>query len=67
MHHIFPREFFPEYQWESWNLISLTKEMHNSLHDRTTDRLTLDGIALLRRTARKMHIENVDELIRRMD
>lgn len=65
MHHIFPREFFPEYQWESWNLISLTKEMHNSLHDRTTDRLTFDGIALLRRTARKMNIENVDELIPR--
>lgn len=67
VHHIFPREYFPEYQWESWNLISLTKEMHNSLHDRTTDRLTFDGIALLRRTARKMNIENVDELIRRMD
>lgn len=66
VHHIFPREFYPEYQWEAWNLISLTKAMHNSLHDRDSDRLTFDGMALLKRTARKMQIRNVDELLERM-
>lgn len=53
VHHIFPREEFPEYKWEAWNLISLTTSQHNTLHDRTTRALTEDGVALLRRTARK--------------
>lgn len=53
VHHIFPLEEFPEYALESWNLISVTKAMHNSLHDRATNALTHDGVELLRRTARK--------------
>lgn len=52
VHHIFPREEYPQYQWESWNLISLTREQHNRLHDRITDELTGEGLALLQRTAR---------------
>ena len=53
VHHIFPREQFPEYQWELWNLISLTNEMHNKLHDRVTNNLTAEGMKLLVRTAKK--------------
>ena len=53
VHHIFPREEFPEYQWCMWNLISVTKSAHNKLHVRSTDELTKEGIELLRRTARK--------------
>lgn len=53
VHHIFPRDEFPEYQYELWNLISLTAEKHNELHDRNTNRLTDKGIDLLRKTARK--------------
>ena len=53
VHHIFPKDDFPEYKWESWNLISLSNEMHNTLHDRSGDELTPAGIDLLRRTARK--------------
>ena len=57
VHHIFPREDFPEYQYELWNLISLTKEKHNELHDRATNQLTAEGIELLKRVARKNGIE----------
>lgn len=57
VHHIFPREQFPEYQWEPWNLISLSNEMHNKLHDRVTNNLTADGIKLLIKTAKAQGIE----------
>ena len=57
VHHIFPREEFPEYQWCMWNLISVTKSAHNKLHVRSTDELTKEGIELLRRTARKNGIK----------
>lgn len=56
VHHIFPREEFPEYQYARWNLISLTRTQHNRLHDRNTNELTAAGIDLLRRTARINHI-----------
>lgn len=53
VHHIFPRELFPEYQWEGWNLISLAGDVHDQMHDRVTGELTEKGAELLRRTARK--------------
>lgn len=53
VHHIFPRSEHPEYAYEPWNLISLTRAAHNRLHDRNTDELTEEGAELLRRTARK--------------
>lgn len=56
VHHIFPRDEFPEYQYEPWNLISLTAEKHNELHDRNTNALTEAGVELLRRTARRYGI-----------
>lgn len=56
VHHIFPRLEFPEYQWEDWNLISLSLSSHNHLHDRVTDELTEAGAELLRRTARRQGI-----------
>ena len=57
VHHIFPRDEFPEYELQPWNLISLTSEMHNRLHDRVTNQLTEEGIKLLVRTARKNNID----------
>ena len=57
VHHIFPREQYPAYQWEPWNLISLSNEAHNRLHDRVTDELTEEGKELQRRTARRQGIE----------
>ena len=57
VHHIFPREDYPEYQWDSWNLISLSADVHNEMHDRVTGALTDKGRELMQRTARKRGIE----------
>ena len=56
VHHVFPRETFPEYQWESWNLVSLCRAEHDAMHDRNTGSLTNAGVDLLKRTARKYNI-----------
>lgn len=53
VHHIFPRNEFPEFQWAPWNLISLSDKAHDEMHDRRTGALTKKGVELLRRTARK--------------
>ena len=57
VHHVFPREEFPEYQWEGWNLVSLSADVHDRMHDRATGRLTDKGAELLRRTARRQGME----------
>lgn len=57
VHHIFPREDYPQYQWEPWNLISLSNEVHDQMHNRTTRELTQQGLELLERTATKYGIE----------
>ena len=33
VHHIFPRENFPEYEFASWNLIALSGEAHRLMHN----------------------------------
>ena len=50
VHHIYPVDEFPEYAFESWNLISVSRAAHNKLHDRDSDKLTAEGVALMRRT-----------------
>ena len=52
VHHIFPRDEFPQYQYEYWNLISLGGAVHDRMHDRNTGALTDIGKKLLIRTAR---------------
>ena len=49
VHHIYPVDEYPEYGYCLWNLISLSRAMHNTLHDRNTDKLTAEGVALVRR------------------
>ena len=51
VHHIFPRNKFPQYEWEPWNLISVSRKAHMMLHDRNNNELTAEGRALLFRTA----------------
>lgn len=63
VHHVFPREEFPEYAFEEWNLISVTRREHNSLHYRDTDELTEEGVELLRRIARKNNIPIPDRYL----
>lgn len=50
VHHIYPVDEFPEYAFEPWNLIAVSRAAHNKLHDRDSDKLTADGVALMRRT-----------------
>ena len=50
VHHIWPVEDFPEFAFERWNLIALSQEAHNMMHDRTTGKLTAVGENLRRRT-----------------
>lgn len=53
VHHIFPKDEYPEYAFKPWNLISVSRKTHNEFHDRYTDELTEKGIELLRITARR--------------
>ena len=62
VHHIFPREFFPELTFTPWNLISVSSATHNRLHDRETNQLTHEGWELLKRTARLQKITISEEL-----
>lgn len=69
VHHIFPREIFPEYQWEPWNLISLSNKAHEQMHFRTTKELTKKGMEWLIRTARKQGIslDNIDAALKQQE
>lgn len=57
VHHIFPMDDYPEYKWEPWNLISVSSQAHDELHNRTTRTLTDKGVELMRRTARRRNME----------
>lgn len=62
VHHIFPRDKFPQYEYEPWNLISVSRAAHMKLHDRNNNELSAEGRALLERTALEQNI-NIDELL----
>ena len=55
VHHIWPADDFPEFAFERWNLIALSTEAHNRMHDRATGRLTETGEQLRRRTTPPSH------------
>lgn len=57
VHHIFPREVYPEYQYCLWNLISLTNENHERMHNRITGELSAAGRALMAEVAEKQGIK----------
>lgn len=50
VHHIYPAQEYPEYAWEDWNLISVSRATHNKLENRKTGKLTELGKDLQRRT-----------------
>ena len=54
VHHIFPVEKYPQYEYCEWNLISLSKEAHNIMHDRDSHELTDEGLKLQERLKRKL-------------
>lgn len=49
-HHAWPREDWPEYEWELWNLVSLCAGCHDRMHDRHMRQLTELGEYWRRRT-----------------
>lgn len=53
VHHIFPVELYPQYEWCDWNLISLSSEAHNKMHDRDSHELTAEGLKLQDRLKRR--------------
>lgn len=57
VHHIFPMSDYPQYRWEPWNLIALSADVHNQMHNRNDDTLTEKGRELMERTARKYGVE----------
>jgi hypothetical protein len=57
IHHILPREQFPEYQYSAWNLISLTRDNHELLHNRIGGGLSQLGRNLMTETAAKRGIK----------
>ena len=56
VHHIFPREKYPEYQYCRWNLIAISNETHGRLHERVGGDLSMLGWELLMETAQKQGI-----------
>ena len=63
VHHVFPREDYPQFQWQAWNLISLSTGEHNKMHVRNSHELSDYGIELLRRVARKNNIPVPEEYL----
>ena len=51
VHHIFPRDMYPRYQWADWNLISLSNANHEAMHNRLTGGLSDAGLKLMQETA----------------
>lgn len=50
VHHIYPADDYPEYEWCDWNLISVSAANHNRLENRKTGELTAFGRKLMERT-----------------
>lgn len=57
VHHILPREEYPQYELCDWNLISVSRDTHKKrLHEKYTGKLTKTGKALMYETAAKQGI-----------
>lgn len=58
VHHILPREEYPQYEWCDWNLISVSQETHKKrLHEKYTGKLTRLGRTLMFQAAAENGIQ----------
>lgn len=57
VHHIFPREDYPCYEWCNWNLISVSTRTHRELHQQFTGGLTKLGRVLMKQAALEQGIK----------
>lgn len=44
VHHIYPRDKYPELAYEEWNLLPVTNKIHNTFHDRENDEVIGRGL-----------------------
>lgn len=44
VHHIYPVSEYPELEFVSWNVISLSNKAHGTFHDRTNDKVVGQGL-----------------------
>ena len=63
VHHIFPADDYPEYQYCGWNLISLSGDVHNMMHDRATGKLTELGRELLEELKEKRGMNRKETIL----
>ena len=63
VHHIFPADDYPEYQYCGWNLISLSGDAHNMMHDRATGRLTELGRELMEELKEKRGMNRKETIL----
>lgn len=52
VHHIYPLADYPELRFKNWNLIPLTNETHNRMHDRDTNKIIGPGLYWQRKRQR---------------
>lgn len=57
VHHMLPIDRYPEYKLKPWNLISVTHETHEMLHNRITGGLSPEGEMLMHEIARKVGVK----------
>lgn len=63
VHHIFPADEYPEYQYCGWNLISLSQDVHNMMHDRATGKLTELGKELMEELKEKRGMNKIETVL----
>lgn len=63
VHHILPVEMFPQYRWENWNLISLSRQSHELLHNRITGELSHEGKLLMLEKAEERGIKLTETIL----
>ena len=51
VHHIFPKDSYPQYSYELWNLMSLCDKCHDEMHNHYTGELSKKGMLFLRSIA----------------
>lgn len=56
IHHIYPRDKYPELSFIEWNLLPLTNKKHNSFHDRNSNEVIGNGLYWQQK--RKKEFEN---------
>lgn len=63
VHHILPRDEFPQYAMEDWNLISLSRRTHNKIIHTIKGKLTNEGRKLMMETAFKQGIKLHEKIL----